>query len=294
MEIYRIEDFSKKEDFPFHIAQYPFKSGESILPHAHDFIELVFVVNGSGIHEYKEEMYDIRKGDVFIIDPGVQHAYYVDHESTLLVYNVLFSHHVFEKELESLSSVTSFIDFFYIEPFLRKTLQFKAHLHLGERDFLEQKLMFERLINEYEQKKTGYRFFIKTLLMQIFINLSRTYEENQHNTLSTITDDKEIIDHITNFIERHHAQHLSLEQVSKLCGMSVSTFSSKFKTYTGKTFVEFRNEVRINIAKDILRQNSQLKIIDIAQTVGFEDISHFNRVFKRITRFTPTAFRSLF
>jgi hypothetical protein len=71
------------------------------------------------------------KGDVFVIEPNVNHAYEVDMNDHLLVCNILFLPSLLNNELKALSRVTSFVDFFFVEPFLRNRLNFSAHLKLN-------------------------------------------------------------------------------------------------------------------------------------------------------------------
>lgn len=70
--------------------------------------------------------------------------------------------------------------------------------------------------------------------------------------------------------------------------MSVSTFKAKFKANTGRTFLEYRNDMRIMAAKRLLVQ-TELKMIDIAQEIGFEDVSLFNRTFRQWTGMSPAS-----
>ena len=74
--------------------------------------------------------------------------------------------------------------------------------------------------------------------------------------------------------------------------MTNSTFYSckTFKKATGLTFTEYRGRVRIEKAKALVL-NHHLRISDIAHEVGFQSLTHFNRIFRQITGESPTAFR---
>ncbi|MNW07977.1 HTH-type transcriptional regulator YesS [compost metagenome] len=75
-----------------------------------------------------------------------------------------------------------------------------------------------------------------------------------------------------------------------MCGMSQSAFTSRFKQYMGKTFIEFRNEIRIRIAKELML-STNTNILQIAQEVGFDDLSFFNKLFKQMHGISPGKFR---
>ncbi|MNN72853.1 HTH-type transcriptional activator Btr [compost metagenome] len=76
-----------------------------------------------------------------------------------------------------------------------------------------------------------------------------------------------------------------------MCGMSQTVFTGKFKQLTGRTFTEYRSELRIRASLRLLRE-SGAKIVDIAQDAGIGDVSHFNRLFKLHMGITPKEYRT--
>jgi AraC-like DNA-binding protein len=200
---------------------------------------------------------------------------------------------VLEAELEVLFKVTSFVDFFFVEPFLRKYVDFQSRLTLEPHEHIEMLHRLDRLVKEYETKESGYRIVIKTLLIELFIFLSRCYERRIQNPMLALGSEDEVIAHICEFIKLHHARSLSLAQICQLCGMSQSAFSNKFKKHVGLTFVEYRNQIRIDIAKDLLT-DSDYKILNICHKVGFDDLSFFSRTFKKQVGLSPGSYRKLY
>lgn len=282
------ESYLESYDFPFHLEQYTFKKKESVKPHSHEFVEFVYVVEGSGRHSYAGVEYLIQEGDVFVIEPDVEHAYFVDEH--LIVYNILFAPSILSHELQSLSNVTSFVDFFYVEPFLRQSVHFQSHLKLNPHQRIEMKQLLDRILSEYTEKMLGYRLLVKTRLIEMFVFLSRCYDQMLHKPMTALASEHKIIERVAEFIELHHANPLSLAQVSQMCGMSQSAFTSRFKQYMGKTFIEFRNEIRIRIAKELMLSTNS-NILQIAQEVGFDDLSFFNKLFKQMHGISPGKFR---
>lgn len=286
------EDYLESSDFPFHVVPYFLDSNRQVLPHAHEFIEFVYIADGHGEHQYQEQSYSISKGDIFVIEPDTEHAYRVPDHSFLHVFNVLFHPSFLSTELQIMSEVTPFVNFFYVEPFLRQSLDFQSHLTLTPDEEIEVKHYIERMLNEYKTKRLGYRIVIKALLIELFICLSRCYDNSVHQPMTSLADEEKVIYRIREFIELHHARPLTLEQVCMLCGMSHSTFTLKFKKYVGKTFIEFRNEVRMKTAKELLERTDD-KIIYVSQQVGFEDLSYFNKKFRQFFGMSPGKFRNI-
>jgi len=93
------------------------------------------------------------------------------------------------------------------------------------------------------------------------------------------------------FIEEHSAEELSLTKVAKFSNISANHFSEKFKEVTGINFVDYVAGIRVGKARDLL-QNSNLRISEIAFSVGFQSLSQFNRVFKKISGKSPTEYRA--
>ena len=92
------------------------------------------------------------------------------------------------------------------------------------------------------------------------------------------------------FIRERHAEKLRYADVAKFVGMSPFYFSKMFSQCTGLTFTHYLSRVRIEHAKDLLL-NPELRVSEIAYDVGFESVTHFNRVFAKIVGQSPTDFR---
>ncbi|MDX1951189.1 MAG: helix-turn-helix domain-containing protein [Verrucomicrobiota bacterium] len=93
------------------------------------------------------------------------------------------------------------------------------------------------------------------------------------------------------YIQEHQADELSLGQVAKAVNSSPFYFCKMFKKGTGMNFTEYVCRVRIESARQHLL-NPNLRISEIAYQVGFQSLTHFNRVFKKIVGQSPTEYRS--
>ncbi|HEU5236325.1 MAG TPA: AraC family transcriptional regulator [Pyrinomonadaceae bacterium] len=92
------------------------------------------------------------------------------------------------------------------------------------------------------------------------------------------------------FIEEHSGDELSLRKVAKAVRINANHLSEKFKQVTGVNFVNYVAHIRFEKACQLLL-NSNLRISDIAFAVGFQSLSQFNRVFKKLSGQSPTEFR---
>ncbi|WP_069188330.1 response regulator [Paenibacillus sp. GM2] len=93
------------------------------------------------------------------------------------------------------------------------------------------------------------------------------------------------------YLEKNYMNHLTLSAAADHVHLSPSYFSTLFKQYTGETFVNYLNGIRIAKAK-ILLVDFDIKIYEVAELVGFASLPYFNRVFKQVTQMTPKEFRN--
>ena len=93
------------------------------------------------------------------------------------------------------------------------------------------------------------------------------------------------------FIEDHCVEELSLRKVAKAASISANHLSEKFKQVTGTNFVDYVARTRFQKACGLLR-DVDLRISEIAFAVGFQSLSQFNRVFKKLSGKSPSAYRA--
>jgi AraC-like DNA-binding protein/ligand-binding sensor protein len=93
------------------------------------------------------------------------------------------------------------------------------------------------------------------------------------------------------FIEEHHTEEISLGMVAGAVHTSTFYFCKLFKRSTGVNFTEFVSRVRAEKARNLLL-NPNLRISEIAYAVGFQSLTHFNRVFKKVMGQSPTEYRT--
>lgn len=98
---------------------------------------------------------------------------------------------------------------------------------------------------------------------------------------------------VKQYIQEHYAKPITLEDVSALAGFNPSYFSTLFKKETGMTFVEYLSAARINKAKELLH-DELLSIAEVCDRVGYLDIKHFNKTFKKLTNVSPAEFRRIY
>jgi AraC-like DNA-binding protein len=100
-----------------------------------------------------------------------------------------------------------------------------------------------------------------------------------------------VITRAKEYIHEHQTEELSLGQVARAVNTSTFYFCKMFKKMTGINFTDYLSRVRIEKSKNLLL-NPNLRVSEIAFEVGFQSLTHFNRVFKKILGQSPTEYRA--
>lgn len=106
-----------------------------------------------------------------------------------------------------------------------------------------------------------------------------------------LEDEEGRMNTILGFTFRESRRKIYLEEVAELANLSVEAFCRYFKIHTRKTYVSFLNEVRVSHACRLLIQRD-LSVEQVCYETGFNNVSNFNRIFKRVTGKTPLAYRA--
>jgi AraC-like DNA-binding protein/ligand-binding sensor protein len=93
------------------------------------------------------------------------------------------------------------------------------------------------------------------------------------------------------YIAGHHEDPVNLDEIAKAMHVSTFYFCKIFKKATGLTFTDYLGRVRVEKAKTLLL-NPHLRVSEIAYTVGFQSLTHFNRVFRNLVGESPSLFRA--
>ncbi len=114
-----------------------------------------------------------------------------------------------------------------------------------------------------------------------------------HELISEEFDDyknKQKVQLALGYIHENYNKDLNMAVVSNHISMNYSLFSFAFKQYTGKNFVNYLKELRIQEAKRLLEE-TDMRIVDISQAVGYENEKHFMKLFKAACGVSPTEYR---
>lgn len=286
MEILKLN----KKYFPDNLEFNVFRHGGNTDKHSHDFLELVYIENGTGVHEINRKKFNIELGDVFVINPEEVHSYY--NSINLKIINILIKSSFLKREFPSLEMIDGFWGLFLIEPFFRTEVKFSHRLKLNLEQIKEIETLLVEIISELEKKIPGYKTLAKAKLLEFIIKLCRFYTKYQEKEKFALDmlHKKDALFNVLKFISENYLEKINLEDLAEIMHLQPNYFCRIFKEKTGKTPIEYVTEYRINKACDYL-VHSDMDITSIAFEVGFNDSSYFTKNFHKIKRLTPLQFR---
>lgn len=251
--------------------------------HYHNFMELVLIESGQGIHFTETKHYPIAVGDVFVIRKHDAHEY--SNTNKLRLINVLFYPNKLALPLKELANLRGYHALFGTKRRAREFHGLKSHLRLN----LIQLTQIEGLISSLEQdlknKGPGFSFMAKALFMQIIGLLSRYYDDWQILTRPPLTR----ISSAIAYIEANYAKPIRLANLAFTAHMSLSNLHRDFKSATGLSPIEYLIRLRVMRGAELLRQG-RLNVTETAFQTGFNDSNYFSRKFHEVMGLRPRQF----
>ena len=145
------------------------------------------------------------------------------------------------------------------------------------------------MFDELDRKPEGYQDVFLHLLKAFLLKLSRILPVEPAPGEVALTNDQMAF--AMNFIAQNYNQDITIGELAKYCNMSVSNFRKQFKEAAGTSPLEYLNNLRISVARHLLRTTEE-PILAISEAVGFRSLSSFNRLFKRTYGFSPRQARN--
>jgi AraC-like DNA-binding protein len=254
--------------------------------HYHPQCEIMYVQESTGTRIVGDNIQRFKPGEIVFMGPEVphiwknDHPYYRDREKrnarAIVIY---FSKDFLGKDLDDIPEM------FEVKELIRRARQ-GILLH-GQTRRRMVYLLKQSLNTE------GLDRFILLFNMLKWMAQSKEYDVLSSRVFSNTFTRREFdrINIIYQYILEHFKERLRLEDVSRISSMSPNAFCRYFKSRTGKTFVNFVNEVRVGYAGRLLIE-SKMTVSQICYESGFENFSNFIRQFKKIKGITPKNYRA--
>lgn len=263
------------------IRLYNNDEAENYPNHWHAPLEIVMPTQSSYRAVCNSITYDLREGDILMINPGVIHSLEAPPVGRRFIFQADYSILRGIKELES--TLSSIAPAFLITPEDAPS----AHAHI-------QQLIYA-IADEYFSDAPMSEASIYAKLLEIFICIGRECSPTRRFDANT-SKRKEYTEKfafICEYINEHCTENISLDDAARLAGFSKFHFSRLFKCFTNVSYYKYVNQKRIAFAENLLI-DPQLSVTEVALRSGFDSLSSFIRMFKIIKGVTPTEFKSMY
>lgn len=269
--------------FPFNIYLCSIPLDFSVVPdHWHNDMEIIYIKKGRGQVSVDLTPYQVREGEIVLVAPGQLHGIRRLEDFRMEYENILF-------RLDMLMPATGDIcSERFLSPLLHNRLTLPTHLSAASRAYTEVAGCLDKLDRLSSLREPAAALGIKGTLFDLFYRLFSLCKEEPAPQRSSRS--LEYIKRILKHVETSYQNPLSVADMAKLCGYSASHFMKFFKQNMGQSFTVYLNDYRLTMAARLLSV-SEDTVAAVAQEAGFENLSYFNRAFKRKYGVTPTAYR---
>ena len=272
---------AEKESYRVQIDKVPYFYD---LFHYHQELQITLIQKGHGTCIIGDYVSSFKPGDLFVIGQNLPHVFSSDKS-------------FYEQKDKKCLSTTIFLspqliksDFFELVE-LSDLKGFIGNTKRGIRFSTKNKTKLVELFHSIKSG-TASRGILNVLELCTMLNEDKKASYLSHVDYKSISkeSDGQILNAVFQFTLSNFKDDITLHSVAKMANRSPAAFCRFFKKRTRKTYISFLNEVRIQEACSLLLK-PDLNISEICFQTGFNNISNFNRQFKKITGFTPKEYR---
>ena len=253
--------------------------------HYHEEFELNLIINAKGAKRIVGDHIDvIDEIELVLIGPNLSHAWFTNLCKSEEIKEVTIQFHkdLFDEKLLRRNQLS----------FIRQMFEQAAKGILFSKETAQ--LILPRLVSLHQ--KTGFDSVMT--LINILHDLStsrniRTLSEATFNSEFHFNFNSRRIEKAFEYMNKNYDKQVALSDIAKLVNMTEVSFSRFIKKRTGITFIDSLNEIRLGHASRILIDTTN-SIAEVSYSCGFNNISNFNRLFKKKKGCTPKEFRESF
>ena len=277
LKIYRLDKLTKS-DGSFHIFS---SKGSDMANHTHDFIEIVYVMDGEATEIVNDGKYEVKRGDLIFINYKSTHAFKSNGNFSYI--NICFNPETVGDTLITPENAFALLQLTAFDELRRENDDGMVSFFGRERDEIEGILssMLAEYKSEHAFKKTVLESYMNILLVKVLRKTAaEPHSAERSRTWSEIAD----------YIDKNLGKELTLSALAQKCFYNPSYFSRVFKEHFGTPLTEYVNKRRIDRAKQLLL-DGELSVEEIAYRVGYPSKTSFYRAFSRETGTTPAEYK---
>lgn len=270
------------KDFPFNI--YPCSIPGDFLNvalHWHEEMEIISIKKGRGTVVADRVVYEVEEGDVMGIFPGQLHAICGAEGQRMDYENIIFRLSLL------MGAGEDFCTERFLVPLAGEQVSEPLFIRRGMKGYEAFDCCIQALDRVSKERNAGYQLAVKG---QLYLFLYLAFQSGLRLGEKKNGRARERIKQVLGYIEEHYGEPFEIGQAADMCFYSQSHFMKYFKQYTGQPFVSYLNDYRLSRAGGLLRTTGDT-VTEIAGRCGFDNLSYFNRLFRRKFGMTPGEYR---
>lgn len=253
--------------------------------HVHDYHQLLYFTSGEGLQSADGRRLPLRAGDLFFVPIHTEHRSVFPPGKRSECYVLDFHSDLFTPALPGDKEALEVIG---------KMTWFRGKVPLSADGDARLRPIFDELLVEFQRKEPAYKAMLKMMLLRILIVIARDEEfHRQGMPVCSPPSHEQMIREVIHYLNAAYMKAVTVESVLEFCPISRSHFHAVFKQTTGKTFVEYLTDVRLQKAKEELA-GSDTPVANVATMVGFATSSYFGQIFRSATGLSPGQYRRRF
>lgn len=249
--------------------------------HWHEEVEMIVIKKGAGMIHVDLLPYEVEAGDIAVILPGQLHSIEQKGQLEMEYENILFRESLLDTGGTDLCSRK------FLEPLFHGLISFPSVIDRScvlYPDFSE---IIRRIDEICDTRPNGYQLGVKGYLFQLLFDLVNISQTREHNANQKSVEKVKLI---LSYVRENYRRSITIDEIAQVCYYSKSHFMKFFKESMGMGFTHYLNDYRLGIASQMLLTTDD-SILEVAEQTGFDNLSYFNRLFKRKYAVTPGQFR---
>lgn len=258
--------------------------------HAHDYIQIWYVVKGKFTHCMNHHRYPMVAGNLFVIPPYTVHRVELGSGSVEII-GCEFLPDFIMSRYEQHSFYINQVDYAYLEQFLTSVDKVPLKMALSGSMNHRAHQILEEMLEEYQEQKSYCQLMLKGNLLRLLALVVRQFRNNEVKELGDKLDKyRPMINAAIDYIHKHFTGEIRLEHMCKITMLSKTYFCDLFKYFTGKTLTDYVIELRLQHSMEMLLQPERT-VTEVCYKAGFKDLAYFSRIFKKHTGMSPSSYK---
>jgi AraC family L-rhamnose operon regulatory protein RhaS len=291
MEFFTMDE-KRKIGLPLYLEK-----NEDFTYSGHSMFRLIFIYEGTGILKMNDNRILFMAPTVLCLhekDTLLVEQFHNVKAKTIyfhpVVVNNIFTLEKLRESSEDLSQ-TEFADYCLLSPFLMEPDRRGEIIQIGLTAEKRIKSFLDRLGNELDTLDNNFwRCRSRSIIYEILSFLQYLYTEMDIDNNYKVLENESEIDKVILYLHANYEEKITLNHLTELFHIDRTTLSEEFAKVTGVSIIDYLIRLRIKIASILLSQ-TDVPINEIAYRTGFNDSTHFGRMFRKYTTFSPSHYR---